>query len=281
MISHTKHKSSCLHLIICFILFFSLCGENSLYGQDRTKEHRFNKEYIQNLFDDSLNIYSSPYQWDSADYLRLSAVVGTGLVLFIFDEDIYDWSQKNKTVFSEEASNYVTDFGHGIFLAGLSTVLYTAGELSDNDRLRKTGLHSLQSWLTTGFLVLTFKFCTGRFRPEEGEGAYSFRPLQFSNKNHSFPSGHAASAFAVAAVVSEYSDSFVLDAFCYGLAAGVALSRVHLQEHWMSDVFIGSVIGHFIGKKVCGLNSQKHQNKFQLGLDCSAHHAGLTLSFSF
>lgn len=266
-------------LLIFFILFFYV-PESKLYSQNLSQEHRFGKEYLYHLFDDSIRIYSSPVKWDKEDYLRFSAVFGTGLVLFVFDDSIYDWIQDNNTQYLEEVSGFVTDFGHGAFLAGISALLYTTGELSRNDELRMIGLHSFQSWLTTGLFIMGAKFCTGRARPYMDEGAYSFRPFGFSSRNHSFPSGHAASSFAVAAVISEYSGTLV-DILCYSVASMVALSRVHLEKHWMSDVFMGSAIGYFIGKKVCDLNDQRDQGRIQVGFDFKRNYAGITLSFSF
>ena len=36
----------------------------------------------------------------------------------------------------------------------------------------------------------------------------------------------------------------------YTLAAGVGLSRMALDRHWSSDVFVGAIVGHFIGRLV-------------------------------
>jgi membrane-associated phospholipid phosphatase len=275
-----KKGSLISSVMIPFVFLFLITSEKSLCSEDLTEEHRFGKEYLHHLFDDSIRIYSSPIKWDRGDYLKCSAVLGTGLVLFVYDESLYNWVQKNETEHSEEAFGFVTDLGHGAFFAGISTLLYTTGEISGNDELRKIGLYSFQSWLTTGLFIIGMKISIGRSRPNVDQGAYSFRPFGFSSRNHSFPSGHAASSFAVAAVISEYSGMFV-DILCYSLAAMVAFSRVHLEKHWMSDVFMGSALGYFIGKKVCDLNAQRDQNRIQVGFDFNKEYSGITLSFSF
>jgi undecaprenyl-diphosphatase len=57
----------------------------------------------------------------------------------------------------------------------------------------------------------------------------------------SFPSGHAASAFAFAAAVSRELPQVAVP---IGLLAGaVAYSRVHTGVHYPGDVVIGSIIG--------------------------------------
>ena len=60
---------------------------------------------------------------------------------------------------------------------------------------------------------------------------------------HSFPSGHALSAFALffcLLFVSNYHFSKVV---FFLLAVLAAYSRVHLSQHWLVDVYVGSFIG--------------------------------------
>lgn len=65
-------------------------------------------------------------------------------------------------------------------------------------------------------------------------------PDQFS-----FPSGHTMTAFAIALVVSYFYPS--LEGPMYFLAASIALSRVVLGMHFLSDVLAGAVLGSVLG----------------------------------
>jgi len=64
---------------------------------------------------------------------------------------------------------------------------------------------------------------------------------------YSFPSGHAASAFAVFFALALMSRSLSLQILYLVLATGVALSRVYLSQHFMMDVAAGSLLGILMG----------------------------------
>jgi membrane-associated phospholipid phosphatase len=64
--------------------------------------------------------------------------------------------------------------------------------------------------------------------------------------DHSFPSGHAAGAFAVATVLDRRYGG-VTGWVAYGTATFIAASRVIGDHHWLQDVVAGAVIGHFYG----------------------------------
>jgi len=62
----------------------------------------------------------------------------------------------------------------------------------------------------------------------------------------SFPSGHTLAAFCSAAVLSRPGDRKG-NAFLYGSAALIGISRIHLRHHHASDVVGGVVIGTTLG----------------------------------
>ncbi len=81
---------------------------------------------------------------------------------------------------------------------------------------------------TTLAVVYILKPTVDRTRPNGG--------------SQSFPSGHAASAFAGAAFLQiRYGWGWGVPA--YAAAAFVAYSRVESKEHWTSDVIAGGAIG--------------------------------------
>jgi len=86
-------------------------------------------------------------------------------------------------------------------------------------------------------VVLLIKFLVRRKRPE-GEWGGIYR----NTDPHSFPSGHAARAFLIAAVASALAPSWLV-ALLWFWAPLVALARVAMGVHYLSDVVAGAILG--------------------------------------
>ena len=92
-------------------------------------------------------------------------------------------------------------------------------------------------------LTVLLKQLTERARPPLAyPGIESLVSLPDST---SFPSGHAATAFAAATAVGILHPRF--RSTLLALAATVALSRVYLGVHFWSDVLVGGLLGIAIG----------------------------------
>ena len=64
---------------------------------------------------------------------------------------------------------------------------------------------------------------------------------------NSFPSGHTASAFALAVILSTYFKNNLSSLLFLLLATAAGYSRIYLSQHFMVDVFVGSLIGVLSG----------------------------------
>jgi membrane-associated phospholipid phosphatase len=95
--------------------------------------------------------------------------------------------------------------------------------------------------VTSAAVNLVVKPVARRRRPDRA------RPARFEDRHvpmprsASFPSGHAASAFAFAYAVGRHLPALAVPIRL--LAAAVAYSRVHTGVHYPGDVVIGSVTG--------------------------------------
>lgn len=63
-------------------------------------------------------------------------------------------------------------------------------------------------------------------------------------KDYSFPSTHAAIAFALSGIIAKAHPH--LKYYFFGFAVLVGLSRIYLERHFLSDVIAGAIIGYFI-----------------------------------
>jgi membrane-associated phospholipid phosphatase len=111
-------------------------------------------------------------------------------------------------------------------------------------RAATTGLVAVG--INSAIVNLPMKLASRRKRPDrQGAAVPDGRHVPMPTST-SFPSGHAASAFAFAGAVAGTVP--VLGAPLRGLAAAVAYSRVHTGVHYPGDVIVGSVVGATIGE---------------------------------
>lgn len=104
-------------------------------------------------------------------------------------------------------------------------------------------IYFLLSFLTTSFLVnIVIKNIVQRERPYVVESI----DTAYCPQNYSFPSGHAAGAFA-GAVVFAYFDK-KRKWYYYSVAGLIAYSRIYLYCHYFFDIFFGAFLGYIIAK---------------------------------
>jgi membrane-associated phospholipid phosphatase len=94
--------------------------------------------------------------------------------------------------------------------------------------------------VTSPVINLAAKRLGRRPRPELPDDLVVARQVRMPT-SHSFPSGHAASAFAFSTAVG--SGWPLVAVPLHGAAAVVAYSRVHTGVHYPGDVVVGSVLG--------------------------------------
>jgi len=119
--------------------------------------------------------------------------------------------------------------GNGAVLGAGAAVTYSVGRATGRRRPALLGRDLLRAQALAGLLTHAVKIAVRRQRPD-GSSSYAF------------PSGHASTTFASAVVISRYVPrkwAFVT----YGVASYVAVSRMHENRHYLSDVVFGSGLG--------------------------------------
>jgi undecaprenyl-diphosphatase len=132
-----------------------------------------------------------------------------------------------------------TRVGDGWLWYAMGLAILILGGKSRFDAIGAAGLSSILSIM----LFICLKRLTGRRRPCQIEPhcwATLLPPDHFS-----FPSGHTMTAFAVAIPMSLFYPTLTIGLlFC---ALSIAISRILLGMHFLSDVVAGALIGTGLG----------------------------------
>jgi membrane-associated phospholipid phosphatase len=281
MVRKRRRKTRWLSFFLLASFSFAVLGQPLQCDELGSDEHKFNQDFLVRFGRDFGHVLTSPRDWRDSDLLKFAAVSGVGLLLFAGDQKIHDWVEGNKSSPAEDAAAFLSNLGDGGWLLGGLAAVYAAGELGNRDHLRQTALLGLESLAATTFFVWSAKFIVGRSRPSTGESSRSFHPFSLSSSRWSFPSGHAASAFAVATAIADQSEEAAIDVLVYSLAALVGAARVCQNKHWAADVFIGSAMGYFVAKKICSLNRRRARLTVGLSFQASPREKALTLTIGF
>lgn len=162
----------------------------------------------------------------------------------------------------QRAAKAVAYFGSdGPFLA--SGAVYALGSVEGTGgpigALSGAALHNIEAIALATVVTGLAKGLTGRALPDVSvRHAFSFgRGFHDDNGPFvSFPSGHTAAAFAMAATLSgevhraDSSLARIVTPLVYAGAASVGLARVVQRQHWPSDLPLAAVIGTWSGDVV-------------------------------
>ncbi|NOZ77594.1 MAG: phosphatase PAP2 family protein [Acidobacteria bacterium] len=222
----------------------AIAGHRSLMSRGGSAGH---ESFASRLRADLADLLRRPAHMSTRDWEHL----GLGLVAVgaasSLDTQIRSRVQRHRTSRSEGFANDIRPAGEWGALAALG-VTWIVGRVGNHPNLRATAEDGFEaSIIAAGLITPALKVVVGRFRPPEGVGAGHFSPV---SGHHSFPSGEATEAFAVASVVAAHTNSRWLQGAAWGLAGLVGWERIELDRHWASDVVAGALIGAEVGRWV-------------------------------
>lgn len=180
--------------------------------------------------------YSVGHDFAAMPKLKASyaAVGGAGLVALAIhpkDDDINEHFAGNAGFWK-----FGEIVGESGTIAAASFATYLIGRATHSEKATHIGIDELRALLETEAIVQALKYTVRRERPDG------------SGKN-SFPSGHAADTFAAATVLQRhFGPKAAIPS--YLVASYVAMSRLHENRHFMSDVIFGAGVGYMVGHTV-------------------------------
>ncbi|UDL95096.1 phosphatase PAP2 family protein [Lichenihabitans sp. PAMC28606] len=152
------------------------------------------------------------------------------------------------------AASYLSDLGLSGYMFALAALVaigpllvrhFSADQRWDEALtvLAERGAYVFATLAVSGILAQVIKHLVGRARPTlmEAFGAYHFDILSMKASLASFPSGHAATVFSVAIALGALAPRWRIALLL--LATLVAVSRVAVEAHYVSDVVAGAALG--------------------------------------
>src|SRR5215208_867804 len=131
--------------------------------------------------------------------------------------------------------------GASPFVVSAAAATYIWGRHNKEPRVRHRGMDLIGSTILAEGLTQIIKVAVRRDRPIHPDGS--------KNPGYSFPSGHATVTFAAATVLQQHL-GWKAAVPTYLVATYVAMSRLHDNRHWASDVAFGAADGIIIGRAV-------------------------------
>ena len=165
------------------------------------------------------------------------------------DRAVYEAVARTPTAALDGPARRLSDAADGsrLWLAIAAAVAVFGGR-----RGRQAALEGVVSiGVTSAVVNLGLKPVYARRRPDRDDDERSRARHVAMPSSTSFPSGHAASAFAFAYAIGRHLPGLAVPIRL--LAAAVAYSRVHTGVHYPGDVVIGSVTGAGTGAMVAAV----------------------------
>jgi acid phosphatase family membrane protein YuiD len=126
-------------------------------------------------------------------------------------------------------------------MLGSSAAAYMFGRMTGRSRLQHLGMDEIEASLLAEGVTQGLKAAVHRQRPQQIDGQQSH--------TYSFPSGHSMMTFAAATVLQQHL-GYRAAIPTYLVASYVAVSRLHDNRHYASDVVFGAAMGIVIGRSV-------------------------------
>jgi len=291
MKSRLNSRAATAALLVLAILAVPLAAQTAgaaagLPGEE--KKPPVLKKAARDFVEDTGRIWSSPFRIKERHVAPLILVTAATGILIAADEDIRGAfkSYADEHGWVQDVGPVITQMG-ALGAAATAGIFFGAGLIFKDERARDTGYLAACAMAQSFLVEHALKGLTGRQRPyvADGEdhwagptGFFKRYDPDYDGLYDSFPSGHAATAFSLATVVAlQYHHRPWVPVLAYTIAAGVGLSRVTMDRHWMSDVFVGAVVGHLVARLVVRGHARRQRLVPVLG--CSGR--GITLGFYY
>lgn len=212
-------------------------------GEDRVTVGGLPKRFVR----DEMHFVQFPKSIGKRDIQWLVPLAGAVAASFATDEKTMSEVVSQNGPFNQTSRNVSDGLRDG--LIALPVALLGAGQFQHNEHARETGILASEAMADSYVAGEIIKWATFRERPFSDRSEGSFYRLS-AGTDSSFISGHSLVAWSSAAVLAAEYPNHWSQAGIYMVATGVSVTRVLGQEHFPSDVLLGSAAGWLIGHYV-------------------------------
>jgi len=216
---------------------------------DSVKNDSVNASMWKNLKYDGRNIwggikhaYTQPFKWQKKDFLTFGAVATGTALLFLADDETSDYFINQGKGAPRDIKQFGWYFGSPQNNYGITGGVYLFGLLTDNEKIRKTGVLLIASATASGVIQTFAKTIVGRGRPILREGPASFEPLSGKPSYNSFPSGHTVLSFTTAYAIGKQFKNPWIKSGIYAVGMVAPISRLWAGAHWLTDVALSTAL---------------------------------------
>jgi membrane-associated phospholipid phosphatase len=210
------------------------------------------KQFVTNILKDQKPIFTFPLKAIRGNHWK--AVLGVTLVTggLVTADPYIEPFFRERSGFDSYKTGPLRGRNTTMAVSLTPVAFYVAGLATHSRHAKNTGLLAAEALVDTQLLSFVGKQALGRLAPSDIPPHGNYRDTWFkyqggfTNKG-SFPSGHTASAFAIATVIAErYPKHSWVPWISYGTATVLSLSRLPTRAHFSSDIFIGAALGYSI-----------------------------------
>lgn len=154
------------------------------------------------------------------------------------------WCHEHLDSQDQKIFKFITQFGDSTFsLIGFAVAFFLFRYVRKNPKGENISLFFFGSVAVSGIAADIVKVIAGRYRPSElfEHGLYGFDFFHIERAMTSFPSGHTATAFALAMAVAYLWPRWRVVTWAFAILIGI--SRLAIGAHYPSDIMGGAVLG--------------------------------------
>lgn len=174
----------------------------------------------------------------------IASLIGAIIFSFNFiDLPLAQWVQQHQSMLPLPAIKTFSLLGKAVYPLSALFLLAIVARWRSINSLYQMAVVGIMAIIVAGITCDIAKVILGRARPIAffTEQHFGFMWLQIHAKYWSFPSGHTTTTFAVVTVMTHYFRKWRW--LLLIVAVSIAISRITLNKHYLSDVMMGAYLG--------------------------------------